>query len=78
MAYFPNSSAGETLDRQCSDCPIGEGPCPVLLIQMTYNYDQLNKGNEQLREAMRILVSDDGTCQVRKQILENVTRTSET
>jgi len=78
MAYFPNGSAGEVLDRQCAECPLGNGPCPVLGIQMIFNYDQLSEGNKQLREAMTMLVDDKGECQVRKQILENVTRTSET
>ena len=25
MAYFPNASAGEVLDAQCADCPLGFG-----------------------------------------------------
>lgn len=25
MGYFPNSCAGEVLDRQCGDCPLGYG-----------------------------------------------------
>lgn len=25
MAYFPNGIAGEVLDEQCSDCPLGYG-----------------------------------------------------
>ena len=25
MAYFPNGSAGEILDEQCDDCPLGYG-----------------------------------------------------
>ena len=76
MVYFPNGSSGEVLDIQCADCPLGDGPCPVMGIQMLYNYDQVDDGQEKLREAMSILVTDDGTCQVRKQILENVTRVS--
>jgi len=70
MAYFPNGSAGEVLDNQCAECPLGDGPCPVLLVQMMYNYDQLAVGQEKLREAMTILVDNGGICQVRKQVLE--------
>lgn len=74
MAYFPNGSSGEVLDAQCADCPLGDGPCPVMGIQMLYNYDQLADGQEKLRHAMRLLVNDEGVCEVRKQILENVSR----
>lgn len=77
MAYFSNSSEGEVLDVQCYDCPLGGGCCPVLSVQMLYNYDQLEDGQEKLREAMELLVDDKGVCQVRKKILENVTRVSE-
>lgn len=78
MAYFPNATSGEVLDRQCADCPLGNGPCPVMGVQMLFNYDQCDDGQEKLRSAMSILVADDGTCQVRKQILDNVTRVTET
>jgi hypothetical protein len=44
---------------------------------MLYNYEQLKDGQEKLKEAMEILVDDKGVCQVRKKILENVTRVSE-
>ncbi len=71
MAYFPNGSSGEVLDRQCADCPLGDGPCPVMLVQQVYNYDQLDEGQEKLREAMTILVDDEGTCHVRKQLAES-------
>lgn len=52
------------LDEQCCRCPYGEKPCPIALIQVIYNYDQLNKGNEQLKEAMNALVDEDGQCQM--------------
>jgi hypothetical protein len=77
MAYFPNGSAGAVLEAQCADCPLGNGPCPVAGIQMLYNYDQLNDGQENLKDAMSLLVNEKGVCEVRKQILENVTRVSE-
>lgn len=71
MAYFPNGAAGEVLDRQCEECPLGEGACPVLGVQLLYNYDQLEDGQEKLREAMSMLVNDEGVCEVRKQIQES-------
>jgi formate hydrogenlyase subunit 6/NADH:ubiquinone oxidoreductase subunit I len=70
MAYFPNGSSGEVLDLQCSRCPLGEGPCPVMGIQMIYNYDQLDAGQEKLRQAMEMLVDEKGICQVHKQLME--------
>ena len=76
MAYFPNGCAGEVLDVQCADCPLGEGPCPVALVQMMFNYDQCSDDQAKLRQAMSCLVDDEGMCQVRKQILDNVTRVS--
>ena len=63
MAYFPNSTAGEVLDIQCGDCKLpNDAPCPILLVQANYNYDQLKDGNERLREAMSCLINDEGKC----------------
>jgi len=45
-------------------------PCPVVLIQMTYNYTQMRKGNEHLRDAMSILISSSGECKVRSLLVE--------
>ena len=45
-------------------------PCPTYAIQGFYNYDQVEKGNEKLRDAMRFLVNDKGECQTRKQLVE--------
>jgi len=73
MAYFPNGSAGEILDNQCSECPIADdAPCPVLYVQMTYNYSQLDDEGEEtlLSKAMNCLVNENGICQM-KPILEN-------
>ena len=87
MAYFPNSTAGDVLDQQCENCPLGYGwndpkqgklfdderppkPCPVALVQLEYNYRQLDKGNELLRQAMTILIDDKGICQTRKLLVE--------
>lgn len=67
MAYFPNSTAGDVLDAQCGTCPLGDGPCPVLLVQLTYNYDQCDI--QKLEEAMNILIDEQGKCRVREQIV---------
>ena len=69
MAYFPNGTSGEVLDAQCATCPVGadpDAPCPVLLVQLEYNYDQCSKGQEKLKEAMNLLVSEDGECRMKK------------
>lgn len=63
MAYFSNGSDGDFLARQCADCPLGDGPCPVFLVQMQYNYEQCD--NPKLKEAMNILISEDGICNLR-------------
>jgi hypothetical protein len=72
MAYFSNGCEGETLDNQCSECPIGkhpDAPCPVLLVQSLYNYKQVAAGNEELRAAMNLLIDENGVCQM-KPVLE--------
>jgi hypothetical protein len=46
MAYFPNHSSGQVLEVQCDRCPLGNGPCPVLEVQLIYNYDQLKEGQD--------------------------------
>lgn len=63
MAYFSNGSDGYILDKQCADCPLGDGPCPVALIHAIYNYDQIDV--PKLREAMNMLVNEEGICQMR-------------
>lgn len=73
MAYFPNSSAGEVLDSQCAQCPLGDGPCPVASVQLLYNYDQLEDGQEKLQSALTTLVDEAGICQVRRQLMEVIT-----
>ena len=72
MAYFANGSEGETLEVQCDDCPImARGPetlCPVMNVHLAFNYDQV--GNNDLRDAMSMLVSDEThECQVRKLLI---------
>lgn len=68
MAYFSNGSEGEKLDEQCSQCPLGEGACPVFLVQMLHNYDQC--GNEKLKAAMNLLINEEGLCQMRQLLME--------
>ncbi len=63
MAYFANSTEGDTLTRQCDDCPLGQLACPILHVQMAHNYDQCS--NEQLKQAMNLLVNEKGVCQLR-------------
>ena len=71
MAYFANGSdpAGHKFENQCDTCPLGDA-CPVWLVQHEYNYKQCDEGNEDLREALALLVGDDGTCHVRTPIVE--------
>lgn len=64
MAYFPNGTSAEILDNQCACCVLGEAACPVAGVQLFYNYDQLRDGQENLRLALRMLVNDEGRCQV--------------
>lgn len=70
MAYFSNGTEGMVLDEQCSRCPVGEDSCPIYGVQMLYNYDQLKKGNEDLKAAMAMLIDDRGRCQMLKVLKE--------
>lgn len=74
MAYFSNGCEGEVLDAQCAECPVGKPDigCPVALVQMLYNYDQLDERGEpnKLAELMNVLINEDGECQMRKSILQ--------
>ena len=75
MAYFPNGSSGDYLDAQCADCPANknagsDGPqCPILHVQLLYNYDQLDKGQEKLKSAMELLIGEDGNCRMRPLVM---------
>jgi hypothetical protein len=62
MAYFSNGTEGDVLDNQCAQCPLGQLPCPVALVQLEYNYEQLDDGNAKLREAMNLLINEQGIC----------------
>jgi hypothetical protein len=67
MAYFPNGTAGEILDSQCIDC-LHEDEwswCPVYAVQQLFNYDQVDKGQEKLRQAINMLIDEKGICKVR-------------
>lgn len=67
MAYFSNSTDGAILDEQCGNCKLShDAPCPVLFVQMTYNYDQLGADHWKLREAMNLLIDGNGICQMKK------------
>jgi hypothetical protein len=63
MAYFANGSEGELLQAQCDECPLGEKPCPVALVQVMHNYDQCT--NEKLKAAMNLLIDEHGICRLR-------------
>lgn len=71
MAYFSNSTDGDVLDAQCADCPLGNKPCPVLNVQLTFNYKQCDKGQEQLRAAMNLLIDEKGICQLRPMLVKS-------
>lgn len=65
MAYFANSTEGETLDVQCDQC-IHEDPdagCPIALVQMEYCYSQI--GNKLLEECLNMLINEKGICQMK-------------
>ena len=64
MAYFANGSEGEYLDAQCGRCPLADKMCPIKYVQMRYNYDQLDNGQEKLKAAMEILIDKDGNCKM--------------
>ncbi len=71
MAYFSNSTEGATLDTQCGQCQVAnDAACPILFVQMEYNYEQLDEGNETLRECMNLLIDEDGNCRM-KPIIDN-------
>jgi hypothetical protein len=61
MAYFANGSEGAYLDAQCSECMIGEDPCPVYAAQMEYNYDQKGK----IETLLNLLIGEDCKCRLR-------------
>lgn len=66
MVYFSNGTEGMILDEQCGKCPLHDEGCPVYGVQQLYNYDQLDDGQEKLKDAMSMLVNEKGVCQVRE------------
>jgi hypothetical protein len=64
MAYFSNGSEGHVFDDQCGRCKFGKSPCPIALIQISYNYDQLKDTTGTARKIMDTLVNDSGDCAV--------------
>lgn len=69
MAYFESGNKSKVLDKQCLTCPLGIYQCPVYTVQSLFNFDQMEEGNDKLRQSMLFLVDDAGVCQV-KQLLE--------
>lgn len=65
MAYFSNGTEGMILDEQCAVCihEDQDAGCPIALVQMLYNYDQI--GNDDLQAAMNILINEKGRCQMK-------------
>ena len=63
MAYFANSTEGDTLEIQCEDCLL---VCPVYSAQSLFNYDQHGDGQEKLKQCLEILIDKDGVCQMKK------------
>lgn len=68
MAYFANGTEGIILHNQCDKCPLGSGPCAVAAAQTFYNYDQID--NDTATAILETLVSKDGICQMRPEIIE--------
>lgn len=64
MAYFSNGCEGGGFDDQCAKCKYGKSPCPIALIQIEYNYDQLKDTTGTARKIMDTLIKQDGTCAV--------------
>lgn len=62
MAYFANGTEGMVLDCQCADCPYGQDPCPIYLMQAEFNYEACN--DKLGRRIMASLVNEDGICQM--------------
>jgi hypothetical protein len=62
MAYFSNGSEGTVFDSQCAKCKYGQKPCPIALVQIDSNYDQLKDTSGTARKILDTLVKPDGTC----------------
>ncbi len=69
MGYFPNGIAGTKLCEQCAHCPLGDQPCVVYVAQITYNSKQHDEGQDLLKEALNLLIDDEGTCLLKRQVV---------
>lgn len=47
MVYFSNGCEGMVLDDQCQRCLLGQDACPVYLVQLQHNYDQVEEDKQQ-------------------------------
>jgi hypothetical protein len=61
MGYFANGTDGAIWEsKNCDNCVHNpsdpDKECPIMLIHGLYNYDQKNKGNEDLHEVLDILI----------------------
>lgn len=63
MAYFSN---GSVFEEECSDCKLGQEPCPIAWVQMDNNYEACN--NEVASKILDYLVSNEGVCAMKKLI----------
>lgn len=64
MAYFSNGSEGMVFDDQCNKCKYGKHPCPIALVQVNYNYEQVN--NKTATDILSSLVNEAGECTMLK------------
>ena len=70
MVYFADESI---VDAQCDMCELDiDMPCPILQVQLEYNYKQVN--NPDLKAAMNILINEKGICQMRLILNEKLRR----
>ena len=61
MAYFANGEEGRNFEAKwCSRCVHDiEDDCPLMMVHLLYNYEQLDKGQEKLRDALSNLINGD-------------------
>ena len=74
MAYFSNSSEGDTFYEQCASCKYGERACPIFAAQTLFNYDQIkssNAGDNTARDILNSLVTEEGICTMREEFKED-------
>lgn len=73
MGYFSNGTEANIWQSTNCDGCVHDNPengCAVMLVHLMFNYDQFNNGNEQLKEALDLLIPEDsdgmaGTCKMR-------------